>query len=55
MKKKGQIDVRIEAFKAGYAKAIGEAIAVVKKHFENDWNGVAALNDLKKLREEAGK
>jgi hypothetical protein len=51
MKKKDQIDVRLEAFKAGYTQAIGEAVIIVRKHFENDWNGGLAIADLKKLLE----
>lgn len=31
-------------------RAVDECIAIVRKHFENDWNGAMCLRELEKLK-----
>ncbi len=56
MKKKDEILMAQRAasasFSIAYAKGVDDAIVVFKKYFGNDWNGVDALRDLNKLKEQ---
>ncbi len=39
------------AFEAGYAQAVKSCIAIVLRHFANDYSGVACLEELRRLGE----